>query len=75
MKDIYNVLRTPEGVDRAFRKLDTIKKEIIWWTAGAQAPQLLADGQVVMSDAWNGRIHDAVTNSGSIWRSCGTPRY
>ncbi|WP_271598476.1 ABC transporter substrate-binding protein [Bradyrhizobium sp. CCBAU 45384] len=62
-KDVYNVLRTPEGVERALRKLDTIKKDVIWWTTGAQPPQLLADGQVVMTSAWNGRIYDAVKNS------------
>ncbi|OSI30604.1 ABC transporter substrate-binding protein [Bradyrhizobium canariense] len=64
IKDVYKVLRTPEGVDRAFSKLDTIKKDIIWWTAGAQAPQLLADGQVVMTDSWTTRVYDANKNSG-----------
>ena len=53
---------TPEGVDRAFKKLDTIKSEIVWWEAGAQAPQLLADGQVVMTSAWNGRLQGAIDN-------------
>ncbi|WP_407114668.1 ABC transporter substrate-binding protein [Bradyrhizobium sp. LMG 9283] len=62
--DVYKILNTPEGVDRAFKKLETIKKEIVWWTSGAQPPQLLADGQVVMTSAWNGRIYDAVKNSG-----------
>ena len=56
---VYEVLSTPEGIDRAFRKLDTIKSEVIWWEAGAQPPQLLADGEVVMSTAYNGRIFNA----------------
>ena len=56
---VYEVLSTPEGVDRAFAKLDTIKQDIVWWEAGAQAPQLLASGEVVMTTAWNGRIHNA----------------
>ena len=51
---------TPEGVDRAFAKLDTIKDEVIWWEAGAQPPQLLADGEVVMTTAYNGRIFNAM---------------
>ncbi|WP_316399514.1 ABC transporter substrate-binding protein [Bradyrhizobium sp. 33ap4] len=63
-KDVYKVLDTPEGVDRAFKKLDTIKKNVVWWTSYAQPPQLLADGQVVMTAATNGRIYDAVKNSG-----------
>jgi putative spermidine/putrescine transport system substrate-binding protein len=60
--EVYKLLNTPEGVDRAFKKLDTIKKEVVWWEAGAQPPQLLADGQVVMTSAWNGRIQNAVVN-------------
>lgn len=64
IKDVYKVLNTPEGVDRAFKQLDAIKKDIVWWQAGAQPPQLLADGQVVMTSVWNGRIYDAVKNSG-----------
>ncbi|WP_414449916.1 ABC transporter substrate-binding protein [Burkholderia sp. 22PA0099] len=59
-KDVYKVLATPAGVDRAFKKLDTIKSSIVWWEAGAQAPQLLADGAVSMVQAYNGRIDSAV---------------
>ncbi|MEL6734967.1 MAG: ABC transporter substrate-binding protein [Pseudomonadota bacterium] len=59
-KDVYDVLATPEGVDRAFAKLDTIKSEVVWWEAGAQPPQLLADGEVAMTTAYNGRIFNAV---------------
>jgi putative spermidine/putrescine transport system substrate-binding protein len=58
--DVYKMLGTPEGVDRAFKKLDSIKKDVVWWEAGAQPPQLLADGQVVMTSAWNGRIQSAI---------------
>ena len=57
--EVYDILNTPEGVDRAFAKLDTIKGDIVWWEAGAQPPQLLADGEVVMSTAYNGRIFNA----------------
>jgi len=58
--DLYKVLGTPDGVARAFKKLDTIKSNIVWWEAGSQAPQLLADGAVAMVMAYNGRIADAV---------------
>ena len=57
---VYEVLGTKEGLDRAFRKLDTIKDHVIWWEAGAQPPQLLADGEVTMTTAYNGRIFDAM---------------
>ncbi len=62
--EVYEVLSTPEGVDRAFAKLDTIKDQIVWWEAGAQPPQLLADGEVVMSTAYNGRIFNAAVAEG-----------
>jgi len=57
--EVYAALATPEGVDRAFAKLGTIKGDIVWWEAGAQPPQLLADGEVVMATAYNGRIFNA----------------
>ena len=59
LDEVYATLDTPEGVDRAFRKLDTIKEHIVWWEAGAQPPQMLADGEVVMTTAYNGRIFNA----------------
>lgn len=62
--DVYATLATPEGVDRAFAKLDTIKKDVVWWEAGSQAPQLLADGEVAMTTAYNGRIFAAAMNEG-----------
>lgn len=60
-EDVYSTLETPDGVDRAFRKLDTIKGDIVWWEAGAQPAQLLKSGEVKMALAWNGRIADANT--------------
>ena len=61
---VYAVLKTPEGVDRAFAKLDSIKKDIVWWETGAQPPQLMADGEVAMSMAYNGRIFGAAIAEG-----------
>ncbi len=61
---IYDVLASDEGVDRAFAKLDTIKDSLIWWEAGAQPPQLLASGEVVMTSAYNGRITAANQDEG-----------
>ena len=62
--DVYAMLGTPEGLDRAFAKLDTVKSEVVWWEAGAQPPQLLADGEVVMTTAYNGRIFNAAIGEG-----------
>ena len=68
-KDVYKVLGTKAGVDRAFAKLERLRPYVkVWWTAGAQPPQLLADGEVVMTTAWNGRIYDAVKNNGKHFK-------
>lgn len=58
-QDLYKVLNTPEGVSRAFAKLDQIKPNIQWWEAGAQPAQWLVAGDVAMSAAYNGRIASA----------------
>lgn len=57
---IYEVLDTEEGKQRAFAKLDTIKDQVIWWETGAQTPQLLADGEVVMGSTYNGRLFSLI---------------
>jgi putative spermidine/putrescine transport system substrate-binding protein len=57
--DVYKVLKTDAGIDRAFKKLDEIRGDLIFWKAGAQPPQLLASGEVVMTSAYNGRISAA----------------
>ncbi len=58
--NIYDVLSTPEGVDRAFAKLDTIKDHTIWWVKGAVPTQHLADGEAVIASAYNGRLFAAI---------------
>ncbi|WP_407309320.1 ABC transporter substrate-binding protein [Pseudomonas sp. nanlin1] len=47
----------PLDLDRAFKKLDTIKKDIVWWGGGAQSQQLLASGEVALGQFWNGRVY------------------
>jgi len=63
IKDVYKELATEAGVKRAFKKLDTIKKDVVWWTKGAQPGQLLADGEVVMASAYNGRLFSAIVEN------------
>ena len=57
---VYEVLGTSEGVDRALAKLDTIKDDVIWWSAGAETPQRLADGEIVMGSTYNGRLFSVI---------------
>ncbi len=59
-EDVYDTLETEEGQARAFAKLDTIKDQTIWWSASAEPPQLLADGEIFMGSAYNGRLFSAI---------------
>ena len=53
-------LYTPTlDVDRAIKKLDTIKDDIVWWESGAQSQELIGSGEVAMSMIWNGRGYSA----------------
>lgn len=50
--DVY-----PVDLDKAYASLGKIKGDVVkWWEAGAMPAQLLADDEVVMATAWNGRI-------------------
>ncbi len=49
--DVYKVLGTSEGVDRAFRKLDQLKPYIVWWQDDSEAAHILATGDVLMTSA------------------------
>jgi putative spermidine/putrescine transport system substrate-binding protein len=44
VEDVYKVLATPAGVDRAFAKLSQLKPYIQWWEAGRPAAAM-ADGR------------------------------
>ncbi|MEX0312388.1 MAG: extracellular solute-binding protein [Tateyamaria sp.] len=69
--DVYDVLATEEGQQQALDKLATIKDDVIWWSAGADTPQLLADGEVVMGSTYNGRLFAAIEEQdqpiGMLW--------
>lgn len=45
----------PLDVDRAFKKMDTLKANIVWWTSGDQSMQLMRSREVVMGMLFLGR--------------------
>jgi putative spermidine/putrescine transport system substrate-binding protein len=54
---VPTVLEKQTGaLDRAFAKLDTIKDDIVFWSAGSQPLELVKSGEVVMAIAYNGRV-------------------
>jgi len=68
---VYDVMSTPEGIDRAFAKLDTIKDHVVFWSSGSKPLELVSSGEVVMSLAYNGRVGAAILSEGKnfeyIW--------
>jgi putative spermidine/putrescine transport system substrate-binding protein len=55
----------PLDVDRAFRSLDMIAPNVtVWWASGQQPAQLLADNEVSLASAFNGRIWAAAVHDG-----------
>jgi putative spermidine/putrescine transport system substrate-binding protein len=68
--DVYKVLATKAGVDRAFRKLGEIKDDVIWWQAAADPALFLSDGRFVMTSAytlWIDRERQQKKNVAIAW--------
>ena len=58
---VYEAMDDEANIDRAFGMLDKLKaNDTVWWSKGARPPQLLADGEVVMASAYNGRLFNAI---------------
>ncbi|MFT4708752.1 MAG: putative spermidine/putrescine transport system substrate-binding protein [Ascidiaceihabitans sp.] len=72
-EDVYEMLATEEGQERAFAKLDTIKDDIVWYDSWSQAPVLLNDGGAAMVQSANGRIFAVIEEDGApfeiVWDS------
>ena len=62
--DVYAMLETEDGQERAFSILDRIRTSIVWWTSGSEPVQLLDSGAVVMTSAWNGRMYRPIVEEG-----------
>ena len=60
---VWDALEADGGIDAALaaiKKLCTDPKGgCVFWNAGAQPPELLANGEVVMATGWNGRFFNA----------------
>lgn len=64
--DVYAALDTDVGLDRAFSKLSTLKGNLVFWSAGEEPIEMLADGEVTMAVAYNGRV-GAAALGGRDW--------
>ena len=57
IEDVYKVLDSEEGIERALNKIRELKPHIdVFWNSGAQHAQLMKDGEVDMTTGWNGRF-------------------
>jgi putative spermidine/putrescine transport system substrate-binding protein len=69
--EVYKVLATKDGIDRAFRKLDQLRPYIVWWKTPAEAAKILASGGVLMTSAPSAAIvaaaHDTHHDFGMSW--------
>ncbi|MER6948532.1 ABC transporter substrate-binding protein [Nonomuraea sp. NPDC000554] len=52
----------PLDVDRATKKLQSIRPNLVFWKTGAESQQLLESGEVDMAMMWSGRAYAAVKN-------------
>jgi putative spermidine/putrescine transport system substrate-binding protein len=65
--EVYEVLSTPEGIERALDKIRELKPHIaVWWSSGAQHAQLMVDGEVDMVTGWNGRFDVAAKDGAAV---------
>ena len=62
--EIYNVLSTKEGLERAWTKLAEIVPHVtVWYRGGSQSAQILRDGEVDVVHMGHNRV-ESVANSG-----------
>jgi putative spermidine/putrescine transport system substrate-binding protein len=69
-KDVYRILSTPEGIARAFAKLDTIRTVIVWWSNSGEPAAMLQDGRAAFATILNGEVYEATIRNralGVIW--------
>ncbi|MER9056910.1 PotD/PotF family extracellular solute-binding protein [Mesorhizobium sp. M0910] len=56
----------PLDVDRALKKLDSIKSDILWYDFGTQQVALLQQGDAVIGAGWDGRVKALQRDGGTI---------
>ena len=64
-EDLY-----PLDMDRVYKKLDTIRDNLIYWKTGAESQQMVESGEADMVLLWSGRGYGAVENGAKykpIW--------
>ncbi|WP_181166035.1 MULTISPECIES: ABC transporter substrate-binding protein [unclassified Mesorhizobium] len=64
---VYEFLSTEEGRKAAVAKLAELAPSVsVWWESGAQAAQLIKDGEVDLILTWGGRVLGAVSDGANF---------
>lgn len=58
-EQVYGLLSTDRGLRLAFRRLEAIRDDIVWWNDPAEPAAMLEQGRAVMASGFNGRFHEA----------------
>ncbi len=58
--DVYRVLATPQGQQRAFAALDRLRPHLTFWTGGQQPIELVNSGEVAYAVGFVGRVANGI---------------
>ncbi len=65
--DVYKVLATQQGMDRAWAKLEEIAPHItVWYRGGSQSAQLLRDGEVDIIHMGHNRVESVIASGRKV---------
>lgn len=70
--EVYEVLGTEDGVERALDVVGRIENDIVFWRDFSEAPRLLREQAVIMSYGFDGHFARAIAegkNLGIVWGS------
>ena len=59
-EQVYHLLSTERGLNLAFRRLDNLRGNIVWWSSGDEPPAMLQSGEAAMASGYNGRFFHAI---------------
>lgn len=65
-RDVYLVLSTPQGIERALAKLDSIRPSLVWSNGSAEAVAMLQDGRAAFATVLNGDVFQAAQHGDGI---------
>ncbi len=65
--DVYKVLATKDGMEKAWAKLDEIAPHItVWYRGGSQSAQLLRDGEVDIIHMGHNRVESVIASGRKV---------